>query len=50
MATASFRGDSHAYYNNDDLSRSQSYAQRNGFLCQPGTRFRDEDGRRHICQ
>jgi hypothetical protein len=44
IATAPFRGNSNAYYN------SQSYAQRNGFVCQPGTWFRGEDGRRHICQ
>jgi hypothetical protein len=40
IATAPFRGN----------SNSQSYAQRNGFVCQPGTWFRGEDGRRHICQ
>ena len=27
-----------------------TYAQRNGFVCTPGTWFRGEDGRRHICQ
>jgi hypothetical protein len=27
-----------------------SYAERNGFVCTPGTWFRGEDGRRHICQ
>jgi hypothetical protein len=26
------------------------YAARNGFVCQPGTWFRGEDGRRHLCQ
>ena len=26
------------------------YARRNGFVCIPGTLFRGEDGRRHICQ
>jgi hypothetical protein len=26
------------------------YARRNGFVCIPGTWFRGEDGRRHICQ
>ena len=26
------------------------YARRNGFICIPGTLFRGEDGRRHICQ
>lgn len=50
IATAPFRGDANAYYNNGDRRWSQSYAQRNGFVCQPGTWFRGEDGRRHICQ
>ena len=50
IATAPFRGDANAYYNNGDRSWSESYAQRNGFVCQPGTLFRGEDGRRHICQ
>jgi hypothetical protein len=26
------------------------YAARNGFVCQPGTVFRGEDGRNHLCQ
>ena len=26
------------------------YARRNGFVCVPGTVFRGEDGRRHLCQ
>jgi hypothetical protein len=46
IATSPFRGDSYAYsgpYND-------SYAARNGFVCQPGTWFKGEDGRRHICQ
>ena len=50
IATAPFRGDSNAYYNNGDRSWTQSYAQRNGFVCQPGTWFRGEDGRQRICQ
>jgi hypothetical protein len=28
----------------------QNYATLNGFVGQPGTWFRGEDGRRHICQ
>jgi hypothetical protein len=28
----------------------QSYAQRNGFVCTPGTWFKADDGRRHMCQ
>jgi hypothetical protein len=27
-----------------------AYAHRNGFVCIPGTWFRGEDGRRHLCQ
>ena len=27
-----------------------NYARRNGFVCIPGTLFRGEDGREHICQ
>jgi hypothetical protein len=27
-----------------------AYARRNGFVCVPGTVFRGEDGRRHLCQ
>lgn len=50
IATAPFRGGPNANYNIGDRSWSQSYAQRNGFVCQPGTYFRGKDGRRHICQ
>jgi hypothetical protein len=43
IATSPFRGpdyrDSYAYDRNP-----------NGFVCQPGTWFRGEDGRRHLCQ
>src|ERR1700761_7324913 len=43
IATAPFRGpdyrDSYAYDRNP-----------NGFVCQPGTWFRGEDGRQHPCQ
>jgi hypothetical protein len=28
----------------------EEYARRNGFVCIPGTWFRGEDGRMHICQ
>lgn len=55
IATAPFPGDSYArdsyaYDNGDRGGYGQSYAQRNGFVCQPGTWFKGEDGRRHICQ
>ena len=29
---------------------SDAYGRQNGFVCTPGTWFRGEDGRRHICQ
>ncbi|MCG6204217.1 hypothetical protein LPW26_06190 [Rhodopseudomonas sp. HC1] len=29
---------------------NQSYAERNGFVCQPGTTFRGQDGLMHLCQ
>ncbi len=29
---------------------NQSYAERNGFVCTPGSWFRGADGRRHLCQ
>jgi len=29
---------------------SEYYARQNGFVCTPGTWFRGEDGRRHLCQ
>ena len=53
IATAPFRGpNSYAYYNNGYNSgwNSQSYAERNGFVCTPGTYFKGDDGRRHPCQ
>lgn len=62
IASAPFRDDSYAYNNGYDNRGfgdsyangygydSSSYAARNGFVCQPGTLFRGEDGRRHICQ
>jgi hypothetical protein len=28
----------------------ENYARLNGFVCTPGTWFRGEDGRRHLCQ
>jgi hypothetical protein len=51
IATAPFR-DTYAWDDgyDGDWRTSQSYAARNGFVCQPGTLFRGEDGRRHICQ
>jgi hypothetical protein len=59
IATAPFRGDSYAYYNAGPNSgwngyntgwNGQTYAQRNGFVCEPGTWFKGDDGRQHPCQ
>ena len=51
IATAPFRGDPYAYNDNrGGHGDNDSYAARNGFVCQPGTWFKGEDGRRHVCQ
>jgi hypothetical protein len=48
IATAPFR-DTYAY--NDGYYGYRYYGgYNNGFVCQPGTMFIGEDGRRHICQ
>jgi VanZ family protein len=47
IATSPFRG-SYAYDNG--YGYDNGYARRNGFVCQSGTWFRGEDGRRHLCQ
>jgi len=49
IATSPFRG-SYAYDNGYNGGYDRGYAARNGFVCQPGTWFRGEDGRRHLCQ
>jgi hypothetical protein len=59
IATSPFRG-SYGYDNgygydsgygyDNGYSYDEGYARRNGFVCQPGTWFRGEDGRRHLCQ
>jgi hypothetical protein len=38
------------YVNGFNGGWNQSYAERNGFVCSPGTWFKGEDGRRHMCQ
>jgi hypothetical protein len=43
LAAAPFGGNSYGW-------QDESYARRNGFVCQPGTWFRGEDGRPHPCQ
>jgi hypothetical protein len=46
IATAPFRDERYAY--NDGYYHR--YSGPNGFACQPGTMFRGEDGRMHLCQ
>jgi hypothetical protein len=49
IATAPFRNDVYAY--NDGYYGQRYYGGYNsGFVCQPGTMFWGDDGRRHICQ
>ncbi|SHH53440.1 hypothetical protein [Bradyrhizobium erythrophlei] len=54
IATAPFRNDAYAYDNSGRYDNSgwdtRSYAERNGFVCQPGKWFKGEDGRRHLCR
>lgn len=56
IATAPFRSNSYAYYDGggwrsgEYTSYRANYPARNGFVCQPGTWFRGEDGRPHLCQ
>ncbi|KRR09097.1 hypothetical protein CQ12_31340 [Bradyrhizobium jicamae] len=49
IATAPFRNDVYAY-NDGYYGRRYYGGYNNGFVCQPGTVFLGEDGRRHICQ
>ena len=49
IATSPFRG-SYAYDDGYNGGYDRGYAARSGFVCQPGTWFRGEDGRRHLCQ
>ena len=48
IASAPFQPWGNSY--NSSAPARDSYAQRMGFVCEPGTLFRGEDGRRHICQ
>jgi len=52
IATAPFRaGNAYAYYNDGYNGwDKRSYAERNGFVCTPGTLFKGPDGRMHPCQ
>jgi hypothetical protein len=57
IASAPFRNSYNSYDGYNRVSYDgytsvprDSYAQRMSFVCQPGTWFRGQDGRRHICQ
>lgn len=59
IATAPFRAMDNSYAYDDSRDNrgwdnrgwdTRTYGQRNGFVCEPGTWFKGEDGRRHICQ
>jgi hypothetical protein len=49
IATAPFRHDTYAY-NDRYYGHRYHGGYNNGFVCQTGTTFMGEDGRRHICQ
>lgn len=49
IATAPFRNDAYAY-NDAYYGYRYDRGYNNGFVCQSGTTFIGEDGRRHICQ
>ncbi|KRQ14956.1 hypothetical protein ACNJX9_17420 [Bradyrhizobium sp. DASA03076] len=50
IATAPFRAMDNSYAYDNRGWDTRTYAQRNGFVCTPGTWFKGDDGRRHICQ
>jgi hypothetical protein len=52
IATAPFRAANAYAYDNSGYGGwgQQSYAERNGFVCTPGTYFQGADGHRHPCQ
>ena len=50
IATAPFRDSRDSYADDNGYRYNNGYDNRNGFVCQPGTWFRGEDGRRHLCQ
>jgi hypothetical protein len=45
-----YYGDSYAYDYDDGYAPAPTYYGNNGYVCQPGTYFRGEDGRTHLCQ
>jgi len=47
---AALTSPAYAYDNGYGGGYDNGYAASNGYDCQPGTWFRDEYGRRHLCQ
>jgi hypothetical protein len=45
-----YYGDSYAYDYDDGYVPAPTYYGNNDYVCQPGTYFRGEDGRTHLCQ
>lgn len=50
IPTRSDRGASNGFSGNDEAVYRSGYAQRNGFVCQPGSVFINENGLRTLCQ
>lgn len=50
VPTRSDRGASNGYSGGDNGAYRGGYASRNGFVCQPGTVFINENGIRTLCQ
>lgn len=50
IATAPFRAMDNSYAYDNRGWDTRTYAQRNGFVCTPGTLFKGDDGRQHRCQ
>lgn len=50
IATAPFRASYASYSDGYNGWGKESYAERNGFVCTPGTFFKGMDGRLHPCQ
>jgi hypothetical protein len=50
MLSQRFESSGSKKWNGDRGWSGQSYAKRNGCVCDPGKRFKGSDGGQHICQ
>lgn len=50
VATSPFRAWDNSYAYDNRGWDTRTYGQRNGWVCEPGSYFKGEDGRRHLCQ